>query len=83
MLLDLFVRQASATQTCISSACIGSGAPAATGLRYIKAFEQKGWIIRTADPNDARRVYLSLSADLMDRLTNVLLPEWGPPDRLD
>ncbi len=83
LLLDMFVRQADKALTSVTSACIGSGAASATALRYLKSFEQKGWIVRTPDPQDARRTYLSLNAGLMDRMTSLLLPEWERPARPD
>lgn len=38
----------------VSSACLASGRPASTGLRYVAALEVAGLIERTAHPHDRR-----------------------------
>lgn len=55
--------------TSVSSACIGSAAPASTALRHLIALENEGLVERTVDPDDARRKLTRLSRDgaqLMD-----------------
>jgi len=46
----------------VSSACIGSGAPPTTGLRWLGVLEVKGLVERRHDPSDQRRVLVHLSA---------------------
>ena len=61
ILLDLYVRGASNQPTSVTSACIASGVPATTALRYIRLLERQGLVARRADAADARRNFLELS----------------------
>jgi DNA-binding MarR family transcriptional regulator len=61
ILLDLYVRGASHQPTSVTSACIASGVPATTALRYIRLLEREGLVLRRADTADARRNFLELS----------------------
>ncbi|TPE59749.1 winged helix-turn-helix transcriptional regulator [Sandaracinobacter neustonicus] len=69
MLLDLRVRVGSPHHPSVSSACIGSAAPASTALRHLLMLESEGLVERSVDPTDARRKLTWLSSDgrrLMD-----------------
>lgn len=46
----------------MSSACIGSAAPATTGLRWLGVLADEGLIVRENDPEDHRRVLVRLTA---------------------
>src|SRR3546814_5702787 len=46
----------------VTSACIGSAVPSTTALRWITILDKNGFWAREADPGDARRVYVKLSA---------------------
>ena len=58
MLLDLYVNRDEGRETSVSSLCIAAGVPATTGLRYIAAMEELGFLTRRKDHRDARRVLI-------------------------
>lgn len=71
ILLDLTLANAERKPISISSACIASGTPPTTGLRWIGVLEKENLVVRESDPKDARRYYLTLSekgASLMNKL---------------
>lgn len=63
MLLDLYAAGLEGNRVAVSSLCIAAAVPATTALRWIKALTDRGLFIRSADPQDGRRVYIELSAD--------------------
>ncbi|MCJ2186426.1 helix-turn-helix domain-containing protein [Novosphingobium beihaiensis] len=62
ILLDLFIAAKERRRVSVTSACIGSAVPSTTALRWITILERDGFLAREADPGDARRVYVKLSA---------------------
>lgn len=62
ILLDLFIAAKERRRVSVTSACIGSAVPSTTALRWIAILEKQGFLMREADPGDARRVYVKLSA---------------------
>jgi len=62
ILLDLYIAQADGKSVSVSSACIGSAAPATTGLRWLGVLADTGLIVRENDADDHRRVMVRLSA---------------------
>lgn len=62
ILLDLFIAAKERRRVSVTSACIGSAVPPTTALRWISILEKQGLLLREADPGDARRVYVKLSA---------------------
>lgn len=62
ILLDLFIAAKERRRVSVTSACIGSAVPSTTALRWIAILEKQGFMVREADPSDARRVYVKLSA---------------------
>ena len=62
ILLDLFIAAKARRRVSVTSACIGSAVPSTTALRWIAILERQGLLLREADPGDARRVYVKLSA---------------------
>ncbi|WP_260923499.1 winged helix DNA-binding protein [Novosphingobium sp. 9] len=62
ILLDLFIAIKERRRVSVTSACIGSAVPSTTALRWITILEKQGFLVREADPGDARRVYVKLSA---------------------
>lgn len=62
ILLDLFIAQGEGKSVSVSSACIGSAAPATTGLRWLGVLADEGLIVRENDPEDQRRVLVRLTA---------------------
>ena len=61
ILLDLFVNMEYGKAVSVSSACLGSGVPTTTALRWVQALQRQDLICRIADERDARRVHLTLS----------------------
>ncbi len=62
ILLDLFIAAKERRSVSVTSACIGAAVPSTTALRWITILERKDLLVREADPADARRVYVKLSA---------------------
>ena len=62
ILLDLFIAAKERRRVSVTSACIGSAVPSTTALRWITILEKQDLLMREADPGDARRVYVKLSA---------------------
>jgi hypothetical protein len=62
ILLDLFIAAKERRRVSVTSACIGSAVPSTTALRWIAILEKHDFLLREADPGDARRVYVKLSA---------------------
>ncbi|MCJ2177419.1 MarR family transcriptional regulator [Novosphingobium album (ex Hu et al. 2023)] len=62
ILLDLFIAAKERRRVSVTSACIGSAVPSTTALRWIAILEKNEFLAREADPGDARRVYVKLSA---------------------
>ena len=61
ILLELYVAECADEKLSVSSACLASGAPCTTALRYISKLEREGWIERLPDPRDGRRYWLFLT----------------------
>lgn len=62
ILLDLFIAAKERRRVSVTSACIGSAVPSTTALRWITILEREGLLLREADPADARRIYVKLTA---------------------
>lgn len=63
ILLDLYAARLDDTRVAVSSLCIAAAVPATTALRWIKHLTDQGLLVRAADPQDGRRVYIGLSDD--------------------
>ncbi len=61
MLLDLMAARLEKNRVAVSSLCIAAAVPATTALRWIKTLTDRGLLVRAADPQDGRRVYIELS----------------------
>lgn len=61
MLLELYAAKLGQRRMSVSSLCVGAAVPATTALRWLQTLEKKGLVVRTADPYDGRRVFVSLS----------------------
>lgn len=61
ILLDLFIAAGEGKAVSVSSACIGSAAPATTGLRWLGVLADEGLVLRENDPEDHRRVLVRLA----------------------
>jgi len=63
MLLDLMAARLENNRVAVSSLCIAAAVPPTTALRWIKTLTDQGLLVRCADPQDGRRVYIELSDD--------------------
>lgn len=61
MLLDLMAARLDKQRVAVSSLCIAAAVPPTTALRWIKTLTYHGLFVRTADPQDGRRVFIELS----------------------
>lgn len=61
ILLDLYIAAGEGKNVSVSSACIGSAAPATTGLRWLGVLADEGLIVRENDAEDHRRVLVRLT----------------------
>lgn len=68
MMLDLYAAHHEAQQVSVSSLCIAAAVPPTTALRWIKTLTADGWLIRTRDDHDGRRVYIDLSDEIRGKL---------------
>lgn len=61
MLLDLYAAHLDSKTVSVSSACHASNVPYTTALRWVTALHARQLVARESDPEDGRRVYLSLT----------------------
>lgn len=61
MMLDLLAARLEGQRVAVSSLCIAAAVPPTTALRWIKLLSEHGLFVRSADPQDGRRVYIALS----------------------
>jgi predicted transcriptional regulator len=61
ILLDLYISHREGQSINVSSVCLGSGAPATTGLRYISRLMEMGLLRKTEDARDHRVQYVALT----------------------
>lgn len=72
MLLDLMAARLDGQRVAVSSLCIAAAVPATTALRWIKTLTDHGLFVRTADPQDGRRVFIELSDNAAAQLGGYL-----------
>lgn len=77
VLLDLFIAAKENKRVPVTSACIGAAVPVTTALRWLALMEERGLILREADPTDARRVFVRLSADAYARMATYFVRAAG------
>lgn len=61
MLLDLFIHQVRRKRVQVTSACMASGVPATTALRWITVLEQEGLVQRVPGVQDKRIQFVELT----------------------
>lgn len=66
MMLDLARHRIDRKRCAVTSACIASGVPPTTALRWIEMLIDRGLVVREPDENDARRAWLSLTDEAFD-----------------
>lgn len=72
ILLDLFASSVEGKAVCVSSACIASGAPSTTALRYLTALEHAGLVARHEKASDRRVRYVGLTEVAINQMTELL-----------
>ena len=72
MLLDLFAARLEKRRVAVSSLCIAAAVPATTALRWIKSLTDQRLLVRVADPQDGRRVFIELSDEAAAGLESYL-----------
>ena len=72
MLLDLYALQCEQRRTSVSKLCMAAGVPPTTALRWIDKLQSEGLVVRTSDPMDGRRVWISLSTSAFDAMRSYL-----------
>lgn len=77
MMLDMFRQTVWGRTVIVKGACIGAAVPITTGLRWIDILIERGWLERTADPNDKRRQTLALTGDGYARIRKCLEEVWA------
>ncbi|MBC2664756.1 MarR family transcriptional regulator [Novosphingobium flavum] len=70
LLLDLFIAAKEGKRVPVTSACIGAAVPTTTALRWLAVLEERGLVVREADPSDARRIFVRLSTDAYARMVS-------------
>ncbi|MET0363652.1 MAG: MarR family transcriptional regulator [Sphingobium sp.] len=68
MMLDLLGARIDRKRVSVSSLCIASAVPPTTALRWISQLTERGIFERHNDPDDARRVFITLSDEAHDNL---------------
>lgn len=68
ILLELYAAELGQQRTSVSALCAAAAVPATTALRWIKTLEKNGLLVRTDDPMDGRRTFISLTSDAFDRM---------------
>lgn len=68
ILLELYALHLEQQRASVSSLYAASCVPATTALRWIAKLENDGLVIRTGDSVDARRSWIKLSADGVERM---------------
>jgi hypothetical protein len=61
MLLELFAAAFAGQRVSVTALCIAANVPATTALRWLKILEGEGLAVRSDDPLDGRRSFVSLS----------------------
>jgi hypothetical protein len=80
ILLDLLRAELAHERISVSSACLAADVPPTTGLRWLKALEHYGLVLRQCDMHDARRTFVVLSRDASRALRRYFLEVVGTPE---
>ncbi len=81
MMLDALVSLEEGRANTLSGLCFATQAPLATASRHLNALVQHGLMIRSPDPRDGRRSFVTLSSDAELRLRH-LLRQWADQPNL-
>lgn len=69
ILLDLMAARLEGKSVSVSSLCIAAAVPPTTALRWIRQLTDRGLLVRHADPQDGRRIFIALSDEGADLVT--------------
>lgn len=72
MLLELALLEKQGKQISVSGICLTSGVSQTTALRRVQDMVEAGLLIRRDDPQDRRRVHVSLSPNAIAKLNSLL-----------
>ena len=72
MLLELALLEKQGKQISVSGICLTSGVSQTTALRRVQDMVEAGLLIRRDDPQDKRRVHVSLSPTANSKLNSLL-----------
>jgi DNA-binding MarR family transcriptional regulator len=61
MLLELFIATHEQRDVPVTRACLASGVPNSTALRVLAVLQERGIVVKQADPHDRRRAFVRLS----------------------
>jgi len=68
MMLDLYAAHYEGQLVSVSSLCIAASVPSTTALRWIRTMSDAGFLERSRDDTDGRRVFIHLSEDALRKL---------------
>ena len=77
ILLDLLRAEIAHERVSVSSASIAAAVPQTTGLRWLRALERHGLVVRQSDLHDARRTFVVLSREASIALRRYFLEVVG------
>jgi DNA-binding transcriptional ArsR family regulator len=72
MLLELFIAEERRVATSVGVACIASGVPQSTALRWVESLRDRGLIHTATDRNDRRRTLVRLTETAHSAMTAYL-----------
>jgi len=78
ILLELLRAEVAQERVSASNACIAASVPTSTGLRWLRALEHHGLVLRQGDLHDARRTFAILSEEASLALRRYFLEIIGP-----
>lgn len=79
IVLEVFAATLGGQRISVSGVCQAGSVPDTTALRWVKKLEQEGWFVRRADPTDARRFWIELSAEAFVKLQSFFEGIWPAP----
>lgn len=77
ILLELFIMRLQNKRVMVKNACIASGVPATTALRWISVLEAKGLISSSSDSSDQRVRWIWLNDEAFQALYDMLAHHCG------
>ena len=72
MCLDIYICGLKDERVTVSAIAHSSGIPMTTAMRYINVMVEQGLIEKTPNPADHRMVFVSVSADCLAKINNLL-----------